>query len=79
MIRSDSIPSEIVLTVLSGEEKGRIIVLSAPSPQVVGRGENADVKLSPDDPCMNRRHIQIEKVRWWMADVSHRGSANQPP
>ena len=52
MIRSESIASEIVLTVLSGEEKGRIIVLGAPSPQVVGRGETADVKLSPDDPRM---------------------------
>src|SRR5579862_7857101 len=78
MIRSDSIPSEIVLTVLSGEEKGRIIVLSAQSPQVVGRGENADVKLSPDDPCISRRHIQIERCAggWRMSAIG--GSANRP-
>lgn len=74
MTKSDSITSEIVLTVLSGEERGRIIVLSAPSPRVIGRGENTDVKLSADDSGMSGRHIQIERHAdgWRMSAVGGR-------
>ncbi len=78
MMKSDLIASEIVLTVLSGEEKGRIILLTAPLPQVVGRGEDADVKLCPDDRCMSRRHVRIEHFadEWRISAV---GDSSNPP
>jgi len=77
-MKHDAGTEEIVLTVLSGDERGRIVVRDARSPFVLGRGEGADVLLSASDPCLRRRHVQIERcVAGWQM-VALAGSTNVP-
>jgi serine/threonine protein kinase len=55
----------MLLTVLRGDERGRIIVVSSRTTPVLGRGEDADIWLSPKDYKIRRTHVRLD----------HRGAA----
>jgi serine/threonine protein kinase len=63
--------SPIILAVLNGAERGRIIVLDGSSPAVLGRGEDADVQLSPADEHMGRRQALLAPSggEWSLAHI----------
>src|SRR5688572_514557 len=52
--------SPVVLTILNGDERGRVVVVATDSRVVLGRGEDADIQLSPADARLSRRHARLE-------------------
>jgi serine/threonine-protein kinase len=60
----------IVLTVLNGDEKGRILITDR-SPQILGRGEDADIQLSAGDEKMRRRHVVLKRSSgsWELSEI----------
>ena len=63
---------QIALTVISGDEKGRIVLCDPKSRLIIGRGEDADVQLSPSDPSVSRKHVCLEftPAGWEVRELS---------
>ncbi|MGA2721486.1 MAG: FHA domain-containing serine/threonine-protein kinase [Bryobacteraceae bacterium] len=61
----------ILLTILNGDEKGRIVIAGPDSPVVVGRGEDAHIKLSARDQLVRRKHAYLRRTApgWELAEI----------
>lgn len=51
---------KVVLTVIRGPGKGHVMEFHEPRGFILGRGKDADFRLSPDDPYISRRHAFLE-------------------
>jgi eukaryotic-like serine/threonine-protein kinase len=69
---------DLVLTILTGDERGRIIVAGERAPLVVGRGEEADILLSAKDKYMGRKDISLERCPAGWQLVAIPPSTNAP-
>ena len=61
----------IMLTILNGDEKGRIVLAGPNSPLVVGRGEDAQIKLSAQDQAIRRKHayLRLNPAGWEILEI----------
>lgn len=71
MSNSDCPNQRILLTVLNGDEKGRIEIAGPDSPLVLGRGEDAQIKLSARDQAIRRRHAYLRRYStgWELEEI----------
>lgn len=51
---------KVALTVVKGPEQGRVMEFTEPRGFVIGRAQDADFRLPPDDPYVSRRHVLLE-------------------
>ena len=68
---SQCMNSNILLTILNGDEKGRIVIAGPDSPVVLGRGEDAHIKLSARDQLVRRKHACLRRnsTGWELAEI----------
>src|ERR1035437_3950825 len=68
---SECLNQNILLTILNGDEKGRIVIAGPDSPVVLGRGEDAQVKLSACDQLIRRKHACLRhySTGWELAEI----------
>ena len=69
---SECMSQNILLTILNGDEKGRIVLAGPNSPLILGRGEDADITLSAHDQRIRRKHAYLRRysTRWELAEIT---------
>ena len=68
---SEWVSPNILLTILNGDEKGRIVLAGPKSPVIIGRGEDAQIKLSPRDQSIRRKHayLRCDSSGWELSEI----------